>query len=84
MNDIQHNIVKLPQYLQDKIGEYNVLHRVYYICVMKELKSVFTCHLCKKISVLGYRYRSEHDKSIIYCSTSCRYIRGWIGFGYSH
>ena len=84
MNDIRHHIVKLPQYLQDRIGEYNVIHRVYYIKVMKELKSVFTCHLCEKISIEGYRYRSEYDKSIIYCSTLCRTIRGWIGICHSN
>ena len=84
MNDIQYYIVKLPQSLQDKIGEYNVIHRVYYNHVMKELESVFTCHLCKNIYVEGYRYRSEYDQSIIYCSTMCRYIRGWIGLRYSN
>jgi hypothetical protein len=79
MNDIRYHIVKLPQSLQDRIGEYNVVHRVYYNHVMKELNSVFICYLCKKISIEGYRYRYEYDKSIIYCSTLCRNIRGWIG-----
>ena len=65
----------------DELSEYNVEHRVYYKKVMKELKSVFTCHLCNTISIEGLRYRYEYDTSIIYCSTRCRNIRGWIGQG---
>jgi hypothetical protein len=65
----------------DELSEYNVEHREYYKKVMKELKSVFTCHLCNTISIEGLRYRYEYDTSIIYCSTRCRNIRGWIGSG---
>lgn len=75
---------KLPKTLQDVISEYNVEHRVLYTKVMKELKSVFTCHLCQKISIEGLRYRYEYDTSIIYCSTLCRDIRGWIGICHSN
>lgn len=77
------NIVNLPKVLQDLISEYNVEHRTIYKKVMEELKSVFTCYLCKKISIDGLRYRSEYDSSIIYCSR-CRNIRGWIGLAYSN
>ena len=75
----QKRSLSLPKTLQDVISEYNVEHRMFYKKVMKELKYVFTCHLCNKISIEGLRYRSEHDKSIMYCSTRCRNIRGWIG-----
>ena len=77
--EIELNIVNLPKFLQDLINEYNVEHRTFYKKVMEELKTVFTCYLCKKTSIDGLRYRSEYDISIIYCSTLCRNIRGWIG-----
>ena len=83
-SEISDNILNLPQFLQDLISEYNVEHRVLYKKVMKELKSVFTCHLCQKISIEGLRYRHEYDTSIIYCSILCRNIRGWIGTSYSN
>ena len=81
MNDPQYFILHLPQNIQDLINEYNVEHRVLYIKVMKELKTYFTCYLCNNISIEGLRYPIEHDISIIYCSTVCRNIRGWIGIG---
>ena len=75
--------------------EYNILttevedqsclkYKEMYKKVMKELDSIFTCHLCNKKSEDGIRYISEHDTSIVYCSTLCRNIRGWIGVRYSN
>ena len=58
--------------------EYNGCKKMYKK-VMKELESIFTCYLCNKKSEDGIRYISEHDTSIVYCSTLCRNIRGWIG-----
>lgn len=84
MRELNMNIVNLPKVLQDLISEYNVEHRIFYKKVMAELKTGFTCHLCKKISIDGLRYRSEYDSSIIYCSPLCRNIRGWIGLVYSN
>ena len=55
-----------------------------YKKVMKELDSIFTCHLCNKKSEDGVRYISKHDTSIVYCSTLCRNISGWIGVRYSN
>jgi hypothetical protein len=59
--------------------ESSLNYKEMYKKVMKELESIFTCHLCNKKSEDGIRYISEHDTSIVYCSTSCRNIRGWIG-----
>ena len=69
MKNLYIYISKLPQTLQDLISEYNVEHRVFYMKVMKELKSsFFQCNLCKKI-FRGHLYRTECKLySYIYCS----------------
>lgn len=77
MKDLKLNISKLPQNLQDLIGEFNVEHRLFYRGVMKELEKNSTCYLCKSIS--GCRYRCKYDFSHIYCSKVCRDIPGLIG-----
>ena len=66
------------EYIKEEYNE-SLKYKKIYKKVMKELESIFTCHLCNKKSEDGIRYLSEYDTSIVYCSTLCRNIRGWIG-----
>ena len=66
---LQLRINKLPQVLQDLIGEYNVLHRKQTTAVFQELMYNSFCQTCSKY-IFGYVY-SMHNDDVSCCSLEC-------------